>query len=269
MARPGAVLTRERARAQLPPGVGMSALQRLREIEAAAAARERLRDNPYRTSFVAFLGLLHTVDEARGGEVRAWPVSGGWASYWSIWEDALLRRRLLLVDKTRRTMASNLMSAFDLWVASGGVDPRWPALTRSSSNRLVLIQARKLEKKAGSADFVHRIQTMYEQAERTGLRAAWPDFPVWTWQFGHGSNTVGGEIEALPEGADQSRGPGATLVHMEEVGFWDQAAATISATIPALTAGGSAGEDLSGHLVAVTTPNAMQSFLGDIRDGRV
>ena len=152
------------------------------------------------------------------------------------------------------------MCAFDLWVAAGGQDPRWEALLLSTRNRRVLVQSQKLEGPGGSAEFVGRIRMLYEEAERRGLRERWPAFPAWTWAFGRGMAANGGKIDAVPQGADQVRGPGTTLLHAEELSFWDQAQSTMETALPALHP--------YGHLCAVTTP-AAATYAARIRRGEI
>jgi len=204
--------------------------------------------------------------------VRPWPTDERWVewghsldgrswdAYWADWETALLCCSPLLIDKTRRVMASNIVCAWDLWVASGGQDPRWPALMLSTQNRKVIVQSRKLEDEGGSAEFVGRIGEMYRIAVEQGLRERWPGFPEWKFSFGNGRASNGGRITAVPQGADQIRGPGTTLLHAEELSFWTEAGETLETAIPALHP--------YGHLVAVTTP-AVGTYAKDIRDGLV
>ncbi len=216
---------------------------------------------PAQSSFCTFLReCCWTVDEARAGEERPWPRGGGWDDYFADIEDALLTCSPLLIDKTRRTMISNTMCAFDLWIASGGVDPRWPALGLSTRNRQVIIQALKLEGPAGSAEFLAKIAAMYRQFEERGGRRWWPEFPRWTFLAENATATNGGKIRAVPEGEDQARGAGTTVLHLEELGVWTRARGTISAALPSLRP--------YGHLVAVTTPMA-GTFAADIRNGEV
>lgn len=216
----------------------------------------------YARSFLAFLrDCVWTIDEARGGEIRAWPFEGEWERYWLDWEHALLTAEgPLLVDKTRRTMASNVVTAFDLWVLAGGTDPRWPTLERSQSNRRVLIQAQKLEGVGGSAEFVDRIRRLLDVAEQKGLRAKWPGFPTFAFSFGRARASNGSQIDAVPQGAEQVRGPGTTLLHAEELAFWEQARASMENALPALHP--------YGKLIAVTTPQ-VGGYAADIRNGEL
>lgn len=222
--------------------------------------RGQARANPCASSFQTFLRHLWTVDEARAGEVRPWPTGHGWDPVWRDWETALLCCSPLLVDKTRRVMASNVVCGWDLWVMLGGADPRWPALMLSSANRRVLLQSRKLEGPGGSAEFVGRAATMLRISEEHGLRKAWPGMPRWSVKFGVIECDHGGRIDAVPQGAEQVRGPGTTLVHAEELSFWEAAQASCETAIPALHP--------FGHLVAVTTP-AAATYAARIRRGEI
>lgn len=222
-------------------------------------------DNPYQRSFLAFLrACVWTIDEARAGQVRPWPFEGGWEAYWTDWETALLCCSPLLIDKTRRTMASNTVTAFALWLLAGGQDgasvlaSRWPELHLSTGNRLVMVQSRKLEDEGGAASFVDRMRRMERLMLEHGIRERWPSWPDFEWSFGTGRASNGSRVSSVPQGADQIRGPGATLIWMEELSFWGQAQKSVEAAIPALTGGG--------HLVAVTTP-AAATFASRIRRG--
>jgi hypothetical protein len=235
----------------------------------------RSPDHPQQ-SFYSFLRCLKTVDKARGGQVRPWPFDDNtradpkgrsWDAYWRDWELALLQCPRLLVDKNRRTMATNLMSAFDLWVASGGQDARWEALMLSVRNRHVLIQGRKAEGPGGSEEFLGRVAELY-QASLPSIKAEWVDFPVWQFNVKSATNSWGGKIDAVPQGADQVRGPGPTLIHDEEVSAWEQAQASIETAMASLAADNPEGGTIGGHLVAVCTPSN-PSYPKSIREGKV
>jgi hypothetical protein len=217
--------------------------------------------NVYQQSFFRFLTeCLWTYDEAMAGMERQWPTGADWDPMWRDWETALLCCSPLLVDKTRRVMASHIVCAFDLWLCLGGQDPRWPSLMLSTGHRLVLIQAKKLEGKTGAAEFLDRIGKEYKLAIKHGLRDKWPQLPEAEFTFSKARFSNGSEIEAVPQGGDQIRGPGATLIHMEEVGVMEKAQQSIGSALPALSG--------LGHLVGVTTPNAA-SFAKKIRNGEV
>lgn len=213
---------------------------------------------------------MHTIDSASGGKERPWPTDDRWGldplgrrwdPLWLDWDDSLLCYSPLLVDKTRRVLASNIVCAFDLWLALGGQDPRWPSLMHSNRNRLILIAARKLEGKTGSQEFLDRICKEFKLAVRNGLPALWPEMPD---LVNEATNRLvfsnGSEIHALPHNADEVRGPGPTLLHAEELATWPAAQDTIE------TAAASLYPD--GHLVAVTTPAAV-TYAADLRSGRL
>lgn len=230
-------------------------------ILARRGVKQEAAPNPYQRSFRLFLrDCIWTIDEARGGEVRPWPFEGEWERYWLDWEHALLTCSPLLIDKTRRTMASNVCTAFDLWIAAGGVDPRWPTLELSRENRRVLIQAQKLEGVGGSAEFVDRIRRLLDVAEQRGLSKRWPGFPEFSFKFGVATGRNGSQINAVPQGAEQVRGPGTTLLHAEELAFWAEARPSMENALPALHP--------HGHLVAVTTPS-VGTYASDIRHGEL
>ena len=226
--------------------------------------------NPYQRSFLLFLEhCAWTVDEARAGEVRRWPMHVGedgkeWRGYWEVWDTALHECSPLFVDKTRRTMASNVMTAWEVWLCAGGQDPRWAELMLSDSRRLCLIQSKKLEGETGSMAFLAKAKAMVQQAWDNGIGRRWPDFPLRPEDFSatrmHCPRN-GSRMEAIPQGADQVRGPGTTHLRMEEACFMDQVEDAIGTAIPALAGGG--------HLTVVTTPDAQAVFLKSIRDGRM
>jgi hypothetical protein len=233
--------------------------------EERADQVKRDQANPYANSFALFLrDCVRTTDKAMAGKIRQWPTGPEWDEYWADWETSLLCCSPLLVDKTRRTMASNVICAFDLWLASGGTDPRWPVLLESRENRSVLIQAQKLgknrEDEGCSAEFVTRIEQLYDNAVRAGIRTLWPSFPEWEFGFGWGRASNGGKILAIPEGPGQVRGAGTTFLHMEEGGEWEQAEATCSVALPSLFP--------HGHAVMVTTP-VVGSYVQRIRNGEI
>jgi hypothetical protein len=209
--------------------------------------------NPYQRSYLTFWNeLVYTKDEARAGEVRKAPA---WPLFRDL-EDDLMRFPLQLWDKSRRVMASWFMCAFDVWLMAGGQDPRWPSLMRSTRNRQVILASRKLEDIQGSAWFVEeRVKFIVEQLEERGIRKHWPTFPEFTWSFAKGVASNGGRIDAVPQGKDSIRGPGATVIHAEEVASWPQAQPSIESA-KMVTQGG-------GHLVAITTA-ATDTYAADI-----
>src|SRR4051812_28074153 len=87
----------------------------LEKVAHLAIQRRRIaegRINPYKRRFYNFLAhCLWTIDEARGGQVRKWPTGAGddgqsWDQVWLEMEDALLRSKLLFIEKSRRVLAS-------------------------------------------------------------------------------------------------------------------------------------------------------------------
>lgn len=201
------------------------------------------RPNPYQTDFVKFLSeLCYTRDEARGGKVAQVPK---WPFFPEL-ADALLERNLLFIEKSRRVMASWLVCCFDIWIAAGGQDPRWPVLMNSTGYRAVTVGARKFDSACWFLE--NRIKFIVDQFEERGFREKWPAFPTWQWKQGLGTASNGSTISACAQGADQLRGQGATLLHFEELAFWEQARQSVEASLPVLHGGG--------HVVAVTTPNA-------------
>src|SRR5213079_3385439 len=107
---------------------------RARELKDPAA-------NRYRNDFHAFLTeCVWTKDEAAG---RVAPMP----SYPFLKDlcDDLVTEKKLLVEKSRRVLASWTVCAFDVWVASGGRDPRWETLMSGDGHRLVWLSARQSE----------------------------------------------------------------------------------------------------------------------------
>lgn len=209
---------------------------------------------------------MWTVDEARAGQVRKWPFGMGadgksWDDYWHDWDHALHCCSPLLVDKTRRTMASNVVGAWEVWLCAGGQDPRWPELMLSAENRLCLIQSKKLEGEAGSMAFLAKAKRLCQNFERNGGRKLWPGFPEFEFGLTKASFSNGSRMEALPQGGDQIRGPGATHIRVEEACFFDSAQRSIETALAALTGGG--------HMTVVTTPDAMAMYIKSIREGKL
>jgi hypothetical protein len=237
----------------------------------ALHAHKARSDNPCRLRFWTFLRkCVWSIDEAKAGEVRRWPTGLGrdgrsWDRLWLEQEDAILRHKLLMFEKSRRVLASWFVCAFDIWLLAGGEDARWvneegvPVLCRSSQNRAIYLQARKLEGPAGAEWFLaNRVARLLQGFEDNGGREVWPDFPQWSAKTGIIELSNGSKIQAVPQGPHQIRGAAATLLHMEEVAFWEQAKPTIGAAIPTMRGGG--------HIVLVTTPQ-VGSYAKDIRDG--
>lgn len=239
------------------------------ELERRGVKRReavKAADHPQRC-FLSFLyRCVWTVDEARAGQVRLWPRGLGqdgksWDDYWFDWDHVLHTRSRAFYDKTRRTMASNILNCWDLWLCAGGQDPRWSELMYSSRNRSCLIQSKKLEGETGSAAFVAKIKALCQNFEENGGREHWKDFPEWEFTEHRGRFSNGSRLEAVAQGGDQVRGPGSTHIRVEEAGFMEQAQNSIETAIPALAGGG--------HISVVTTPNAMATYLKRLREGKL
>lgn len=233
-------------------------------VALARRASEGRRENPYRSSLKRFLELCYTKDEGRAGKVRHFPVE--WP-YWDTLIEDVMTEPLLLIEKSRRVMASWFMCAFDLWLIAGGYDPRWPILmptdeNPNGENRQVILAARKLEDIQGSSWFLHeRIAFLYRQlVERGYTETHWPGFPEIKFTFNRASASNGGRIDAVPQGPDVFRGAGATAVHAEEMGHWTQLKDSITGAKMVLQGGG--------HWLGLTTPNAA-SYCADIALDRI
>ena len=215
-------------------------LNRIKTIQRGTAP------NKYQRSFVDFLfDLVKTKDEAAGGRVAHLPRD----PYIFEMIDALMENSLLLIEKSRRVRASWIMCAFDVWIAAGGQDPRWPVLMNATGNRQIVVVSRKLQDAQGSSWFLrNRIKFIIDTLEDNNIREHWPEFPEFSWTATEGRASNGSIISAIASGADQARGVAATVVHGEEAAFWIEAKPTIESMLPVLLGGG--------HLVLVTTPQA-------------
>lgn len=233
--------------------------QRLTALFQRARALKQGSKNPYKTSFRNFLrDCCWTKDEARGGkcaQVPDWPLFDDLCDYY-------IEQPLLMLEKSRRVLASWITCCFDLWVAGGGQDPRWPVLLNADGNRQVIVASRKFDGLQGSAWFLRsRVKFIYDRFEKDAkLWEKWPDFPRIRWIEGRGICSNGSEITAVAQGADQLRGPGATLIHLEELAFWEQAQTSVEGALPVVRGGG--------HVIAITTPNSA-SYAKRIRDGKL
>lgn len=237
---------------------------RLSAAEMARKLADALTPNRFQQSFHAFLTeLVWSRDEARAGLVRKFPNY----PYLKDLCDALIERDLLLIEKSRRVLASWVVCAFDIWLCAGGQDPRWVnsegqrVLLLSTRNRKVLLAALKQEGEQSSEWFLQeRVKAILEESEARGLREAWPQFPTWTAKSDritfHETNCY---IAAVPEGQDKLRGAGSTFIHAEEVAFWPHAKPSITAALPVLQGGG--------HLCGVTTAQ-VSSFAAEIVKGK-
>lgn len=209
--------------------------------------------NPYQSDFYKFLSeLVYTMDEAAGGRVEKAP---DWPFLKEL-SDHLITCERLFIEKSRRVFASWAVCAFDVWVAAGGQDPRWPALMNATGHRQVFIVSRKYE---DSCKFLkRRVKFIVDQFQERGFHEFWPDFPDWEWKENEGAASNGSLITAVAQGSDQLRGSGSTVVHIEEFSFFEMARATVESLLPTIQGGG--------HCCIVTTPNS-SSYARDIRDG--
>lgn len=209
------------------------------EMLARLAGRLHTLRNPkgreYQYSFTKFrTELVFTKDEAAGGRVARIPDY----PYLREVDAALLTCPHLLIEKSRRMLLTWTVLAYDLWLAAGGQDPRWPELAHSSGNRKIILAARKLEGENGSADFLSRIRFIYDQFEDRGLREQWPEFPTIQWRFDRATCSNGTVISAVAQGEHQLAGSGVTFVHAEESARWEEQRASISSALQTLTGGG-------------------------------
>lgn len=230
-------------------------LERLAILKAQMEKLQRAGTNPYQSSFERFLReCVWTIDESRGGRVAKVP---DWGFLTELC-DLLVTERKLLLEKSRRVFASWTVCAFDLWIAGGGQDPRWPELMLGHSHRQVFIVARKFEKPGSDWFLQSRVKMIYDQFEARGCREKWPDFPHFHFKEGEATGTNGSHMTAVAQGADQLRGPGATFVHAEELSTWELAQPTLEGLLPTLLGGG--------HIAAITTACAA-TYAQKIRDG--
>jgi hypothetical protein len=218
-------------------------------------ARELEEGNVYQKDFHRFVtDLVYTVDESGGGWMRKAP---DWPFLKDL-GDAFIEEPLVMVEKSRRVFASWLACAFDVWIAAGGQDPRWPALMNATGNRQIYIIGRKFESSCFFLD--RRIRFIVDQLEQRNIREQWPEFPHWSWTEGRALLTNGSRVSCLAQGSDQIRGEAATACHIEELSFFERAEQTIGALLPTTRGGG--------HVIALTTP-AAATFAKKIRDGEL
>jgi len=201
--------------------------------------------SPYQTDFTKFrTTMCFTRDESRGGRVAVIPD----LPHLRAVDEALITESHLFIEKSRRMLLTWEVLAFDLWLAAGGQDPRWPSLMEARENRKVIIAARKLEGENGSADFLSRIRFLYDQIEERGLREKWPDFPTARWRFDQAVFSNGSILSAVAQGEHQLAGAGVTFLHLEETARWEEQRASIATGLQTLTGGG--------HVAIVTTAQA-------------
>lgn len=246
------------------PGQGATSdlgdIERLNDLIARMAQIRDAGQNPYKRRFLNFLAkCVWTVDESRAGRVKQFPTGKGkdgryWLPIWEEMEEQYLTQKLVMLEKSRRVLASWFTCAFDIWLCAGGQDPRWvnedgdPVLMLSDVNRSISLITQRAEGQAGSEWFLEsRIKPILVQFEEQGCRDLWPDFPHWEHRADRILFSNGSTIHALPQGPEKARGPGITFAHVEEFAFWEQAEPTIS-NLQMTTFGG-------GHLAAITTAN--------------
>ena len=232
------------------------------ELDTRASYLSMREVRPYQYDFLEFLKhCCFTVDEASGGQVRPFP---GWYPCWRDLSHWVFTDSLVFVEKSRRVLVSWFMTCLDIWIAAGGVDPRWKnrgkrILESSSENRVVYLAALKAEGDTGTEWFIEkRCCHILEMFEKYCRDSTWKDFPSWTHKAGEISFSNGGRIKGLPAGEDAMRGATGTFLHMEEVAFWERAKECITAALPIRTGGG--------HVVAVTTAK-VGTFAKTLREG--
>lgn len=234
-----------------------SPLEKLQALEDYIRELEEPVKNPLQTNFGEFLKHCWTKDEARGGNVAKIP---DWPLLTNLAED-LVQCPKLFIEKSRRVLASWTVCCFDIWIAAGGQDPRWPVLMNATGNRQVFLAARQFDQ--ANWFLFERVKFIVDESLKRGLRKEWPDFPSFRWKEGLAQLSNGSRISAVAQGADQLRGPGATLHHWEEIAFWEQAKQTVEGSLPTIRGGG--------HIIAITTPNAasyaVRIVKGSIRNG--
>ena len=252
----------------LLPGVDITPASEEVSLHRVSALTQRIRQivsppppNKYKASFLAFLqDCCYTIDEGRGGKIGRFPAHYPFIA--DLVEALHICPMPLMIEKSRRVLASWTVYAWDVWLAAGGQDSRWvnsegeAILLNNDGYRQVFLVTRKYE---DSCRYLHRrVKPICEFFEKYGCRELWPDFPRPRWNEGEATFENGSVISAVAQGADQLRGPGATHVHCEEFSFWEQAQRTLSGLIPT-TAGG-------GHVTLITTALA-GSYAADVRNG--
>jgi len=209
----------------------------------------------YSTDFYRFLmECVWTKDEARGGRVAQFPP---YPFLKDLCDDMIVEEKLF-IEKSRRVLATWTACAYDVWIAAGGQDPRWPQLMNARGNRQVFLCHQKFED--ANKCLSTRTWFIIQQLEARAIRDQWPDFPHWSWKEGEIAADNGSFITAVPEGSNQLRGPGATLLHIEELAFLNNAKQMLEGAIPTLRGGG--------HIVAISTANAA-SYAKLLRDGQL
>lgn len=230
-------------------------------VERAAVLAQRMRDlatpveNAYQNCFHTFLTqLVWTKDEAAGGRVARFP---DWPYIRDVCDDLILKPKLMF-EKSRRVLATWAACAFDVWIAAGGQDSRWPTLMYATGNRQVFLIHRKFED--SNKYLKERVWFVIQELMNRRVWDDWPEFPHWHWKEGEISASNGSLITAVAQGSDQVRGFAATALHLEELSFWENAQVTVEGALPTLRGGG--------HVYAITTPKA-NTYAKRIRDGKI
>src|SRR5260370_41094497 len=133
----------------------------------------------YSTDFYRFLmECVWTRDEARGGRVAPIP---RYPFLKDLCDDLIVEEKLF-IEKSRRVLATWVACAFDVWIAAGGQDPRWPVLMNARGNRQVYLCHRKFE----DADKCLEMRTWFiiQQLMARDIWKVWPDLPHWTKKAG-------------------------------------------------------------------------------------
>jgi hypothetical protein len=239
--------------------------------------------NPYKHDFTKFrTELCWTKNESGAGRTALMPD----LPYLRQVDRANIRFSPLMYEKARRMMFTWDTVALALWLIAGGHDPAWvdgngfPILMPSEDNpdgrnRRVLFGAQKLEGLGGSHEQIDRLRFMVAEFEERGGREKWPDFPEFEWRFDQARASNGGVADAVAQGADQMRGPGATLVVADELAFWTEAKASIASAMQTLQGGGhfiaGSSSNVGSHaaLIVKGEVNKQRSRLESARDRQI
>lgn len=162
------------------------------------------------------LDCCWTIDEADAGKIKRFPNKEYLAYIVKTW----LIYNMLAVPKTRRMMLSWLMLALHLWAAI------------FHPNVAVFVQS----KKADDSDFLiseKRMKFIYDNLPAWLKEEISCERKQYQLTFGNGSY-----VKAIGQGADQMRQYTASYIMLDEVAFWEQAAATWGSLKPTIDGGG-------------------------------
>ncbi len=181
------------------------------DLQLAAMQVEIWSRDPWR--FI--LECCYTQDEADGGKIKRFPQKDYLEYVCGCW----LRYPLLAIPKSRRMIMTWLMLALDLW----------QALFRPRS--AIFVQSKKEE----DSIFLLSEKRLGLIYDRLPKMYGWPKLEAAKKQlkFSNGSY-----IMPIGQGADQLRQYTATLVHIEEMAFWDWPEDTWTALKPTIQGGG-------------------------------